>query len=74
MQRKPDVIICHAGEQKLDFVDYMHKHLTEIHGLSVFVDEHSLKVADQARIKMQQSLDAATVGTSCLSFASLCRF
>jgi hypothetical protein len=62
MQSKPDVFICHAGEQKQDFVDYMYTHLTNIHGLCVFVDEHSLKVGAHARVQMPHSLDAATVG------------
>ena len=59
---KLDVFICHAGEEKQDFVDYLYTHLKEIHGLSVFVDEHSLKVANHARIQMEEKLDAATVG------------
>ena len=60
-QSKPDVFICHAGEQKSEIVDLMDKHLTLIHGLSVFVDEHSLQVAAHARVQMAQALDAATV-------------
>ena len=53
MQRKPDVFICHAGEQKPEMVDLMYSHLKYIHGLSVFVDEHSLRPADHARVQMQ---------------------
>ena len=71
-QSKPDVFICHAGQQKQNFVDYVYTHLTNMHNLSVFVDEHSLKVATHARIQMPQSLDAATVGViSTLLIASL---
>ena len=62
MQNELDVFVCHAGEQKQDFVNDLFKHLTEVHGLRVFVDEHSLEVADDARAQVLRSLDAATVG------------
>jgi hypothetical protein len=57
-----DVFICHAGEQKKDFVDTLRTLLKDVHKLSVFLDEHNLLVGDHARDKMRDSLETASVG------------
>jgi hypothetical protein len=57
-----DVFICHAGEQKKDFVDTVRTLLKDVHKLNVFLDEHSLLIGDHARDKMHEGLESAFVG------------
>lgn len=61
-QRRQDVFICHAGEQKLEFADLLHTWLTRVHQLRVFMDEHSLQIGCHAPSTMLQELRSAHVG------------
>ena len=61
------VFLSHAGEQKREFVGFLYQTLYE-ENISVFLDEDSLTLGDQAWEKIVYNLKAAPVGAQPASY------
>ena len=68
----PHVFIAHAGEQKQGFVDLLRVLLRDVHHLTVFVDEWSLRPNDDAPDIICQNLRTAAVGEGDTILMLLC--
>lgn len=67
-QKRVDVFICHASEDKDDFVRSLADALRE-HGLEVWYDDFVLSLGDRLRQKIDEGLRAARYGVVVLSEA-----
>ena len=61
MAQSAKVFLCHAGEQKLIFVEYL-SHALRVEGISVFLDKESLKLGDTAPVEIFACLETVPVG------------